>query len=62
MLAQRVVEDVDHEVAEVEQGPLARALSRGADPHADYRGLVQTLAESGGSGDRVLASLRALWA
>lgn len=33
-----------------------------ADPTADFKGLVQTLAESGGTGDRLLASLRALWA
>ncbi|HPG01538.1 MAG TPA: hypothetical protein PLB34_00555 [Rhodoblastus sp.] len=43
--------------------PALRAFGfAGADPTADYKGLVQTLAESGGTGDRFLASLRALWA
>lgn len=43
--------------------PALRAFGfAGADPTADYKGLVQTLAETGGTGDRFLASLRALWA
>lgn len=43
--------------------PALRAFGfAGADPTADYKGLVQTLAETGGAGDRLLASLRALWA
>lgn len=43
--------------------PALRAFGfGGADPTADYKGLVQTLAETGGTGDRLLASLRALWA
>ncbi|HMN72421.1 MAG TPA: hypothetical protein PKA55_11205 [Rhodoblastus sp.] len=43
--------------------PALRAFGfAGADPTADYKGLVQTLAESGGTGNRFLASLRALWA
>ncbi|MFT4097617.1 MAG: hypothetical protein QM651_10875, partial [Rhodoblastus sp.] len=43
--------------------PALRAFGfAGADPTADYKGLVQTMAESGGTGDRFLASLRALWA
>ncbi len=34
----------------------------GQDAVADYKGLVQSLAECGGPGNRLLASLRALWA
>jgi len=43
--------------------PALRAFGfASADPTADYKGLVQTMAETGGTGDRFLASLRALWA
>ncbi|MFO1168511.1 MAG: hypothetical protein U1E19_10415 [Rhodoblastus sp.] len=43
--------------------PALRAFGfASADPTADFKGLVQTMAETGGSGDRLLASLRALWA
>ncbi|MFV0281225.1 MAG: hypothetical protein ACK5JM_10765 [Rhodoblastus sp.] len=43
--------------------PSLRAFGfAGADPTADYKGLVQTLAETGGPGGRLLASLRSLWA
>ncbi len=43
--------------------PALRAFGfASADPTADYKGLVQTMAETGGAGDRFLASLRALWA
>lgn len=43
--------------------PALRAFGfAGADPTADFKGLVQTMSETGGAGDRLLASLRALWA
>lgn len=43
--------------------PALRAFGfAGADATADFKGLVQAMSETGGAGDRFLASLRALWA